>query len=347
MRAGGRYRGLGLALAVEQSAYGPQSMASRNMEMTLSYDTASLRMEPDGTLRVAVGLHNHGQGHETTIAQIAADELGLSVEDVDVVYGDTAIVGYGMGTWASRSTVTSGGATILAAGDLRAKIMRIAAEMLEADAADVVLADHAIAVRGAPSRRVSIRDVAHRAYHHPDLLPADVEPGLEVMRRFSAPDPGSFSSSAHAAHVEVDVETGRVEILRYVVVEDCGTIVNPMIVEGQVHGGVAQGIGGALYEALAYDEHGTLLTTSLMDYLLPGAQEVPKIQVEHLESPSPHVPGGFKGMGEGGAINAPAAVVAAVNDALWPFGVVANHTPLTPTWILAGIRAAAPRVPPG
>ena len=340
LRTEGRYLGAGAALVVEQSAYGPQSLASRDMDMTLAYDTASVRMEPDGTVRVAVGLHNHGQGHETTIAQIAADELGIAVGEVEVVYGDTAIVPYGLGTWASRSTVCSGGATVLAAGDLRERILLIAADMLEASPADLIPADGVVTVRGTPTRSVPIKDVARRAAHEPHLLPSGIEPGLEFTRRFVPPDPGSFSSSAHAAHVEVDVETGEIQILRYVVVEDCGTVVNPTIVEGQVHGGVAQGIGGAIYEHLVYDEEGSLVTSSLMDYLLPGAAEVPAIEVKHLESPSPHVPGGFKGMGEGGAINAPAAIIGAVNDALSPFGIVANHTPLTPEWIATAVLRA-------
>jgi carbon-monoxide dehydrogenase large subunit len=187
---------------------------------------------------------------------------------------------------------------------------------------------------------VPISHVARRASHEPHLLPPGIEPGLEFTRRFVPPDPGTFASSAHGAHVEVDVETGEITILRYVVVEDCGTVVNPTIVEGQVDGGVAQGVGGAIYEHLVYDDGGSLVTTSLMDYLLPGATEVPPIEVEHLESPSPHVPGGFKGMGEGGAINAPAAILGAVNDALIPFGIVATHTPLTPEWIAAALREA-------
>jgi len=343
LHARGVHRGLGVAIVVEQSAYGPQSLGSRGMEITPGYDTALLRLEPDGRLRVAVGLHNHGQGHETTIAQIAADELGLSVDDVEVVFGDTDVVPYGLGTWASRSTVACGGATILAGRELRRKVLDLAGDMLEADAEDLMLANGAVHVKGARSRRVSVRDVARRSYFEPHLLPAGTEPGLEVTRRFMPPDPGTFSSSAHAAHVEVDVDTGHVDLLRYVVVEDCGTVVNPMIVEGQVHGGVAQGIGGALYENLVYDAEGSLLTTSFMDYLLPTANEVPSIEIEHLESPSPHVPGGFKGMGEGGAINSPAAIVCAVNDALAPFEVTANRTPLTPSWIVEAIRAAGSR----
>jgi carbon-monoxide dehydrogenase large subunit len=342
-RRAGRFRGLGLAFAVEQSAYGAKAMGSRQLEMTFGYDTSSVRFEPDGRVRVAVGLHNHGQGHETTIAQIAADELGLAPDDIDVVYGDTAIVPYGLGTWASRSTVCCGGATILAARDLCEKIFTIAGDMLEARPDDLELKAGAVVLRGSPSRRVTIADLARRALLEPHLLPAGVEPGLEITRRFMPPEPGSFSAAVHAAHVELDPDTGAVRVLRYVVVEDCGTIVNPMIVDGQVRGGVAQGIGGALFEHLVYDETGTLVTTSLMDYLLPTAAEIPSIEVHHLESPSPYVPGGFKGMGEGGAVNAPAAVLGAVNDALAPLGVVANHTPLTPEWV-QGALAGSPKL---
>ena len=339
-RQGGRFRGLGLAFAVEQSAYGAQAMGSRQLEMTFGYDTAAVRFEPDGRVRVAVGLHNHGQGHETTIAQIAADEFGIAPDDVEVVYGDTAIVPYGLGTWASRSPVCCGGATILAARELREKIFTLAAEMLEARPDDLLLQDRAVVLRGSPSRRVTIADVARRALHEPHLLPAGMEPGLEVTRRFMPPEPGSFSSSVHAAQVELDPLTGAVRVLQYMVVEDCGKVINPMIVDGQVQGGVAQGIGGALLEHLVYDENGTLVTTSLMDYLLPTAVEVPAIEVLHLESPSPLVPGGFKGMGEGGAVNAPAAVLGAVNDALAPLGIVANHTPLTPEWVHGALARA-------
>jgi carbon-monoxide dehydrogenase large subunit len=254
------------------------------------------------------------------------------------VYGDTAGAPYGMGTWASRSTVYCGGATILAARDIKAKLLRLAASMLEASEHDLELGDGVVRVVGSPGRFVSIGDVARRASHEPHLLPDGEEPGLEAVRRYQAPDPGSFTSAVHGAHVEVDVETGEVEILRYVVVEDCGTVVNPTIVEGQVHGGVAQGIGGALYEQIVYDDEGQLVSANLVDYLLPGFTEVPRIDVIHLESPSPYTLGGFKGMGEGGAIMSPGAIVSAVNDALSPFGVVADHTPLTPDWILGELE---------
>jgi aerobic carbon-monoxide dehydrogenase large subunit len=338
LRGEGVYRGLGVALAVEQSAYGPRALAARKLELTLGYDSAAIRVEPDGRVRVAVGLHNHGQGHETTIAQIAASELGIAADDIEVVWGDTDRVPYGLGTWASRSTVCGGGATILASRDIKAKVLRLASEMLEASAGDLELENGQITVRGTPSRGVSFREVARRAAFEPDLLPDGEEPGLEVTRRFVPPDPGTFASSAHAAHVELDPDTGAVTVLRYVVAEDCGTVVNPMIVEGQVHGGVAQGIGGALYEHLVYDGAGNLITGSFMDYLIPTACELPDVDITHLESPSPFVPGGFKGMGEGGAVNSPATIVSAVNDALRPFGVIANHTPITPDWVMAALQ---------
>jgi aerobic carbon-monoxide dehydrogenase large subunit len=338
LRGEGVYRGLGVALAVEQSAYGPRALAARKLELTLGYDSAAIRVEPDGRVRVAVGLHNHGQGHETTIAQIAASELGIAADDIEVVWGDTDRVPYGLGTWASRSTVCCGGATILASRDIKAKVLRLASEMLEASAGDLELENGQITVRGTPSRGVSFREVARRAAFEPDLLPDGEEPGLEVTRRFVPPDPGTFASSAHAAHVELDPDTGAVTVLRYVVAEDCGTVVNPMIVEGQVHGGVAQGIGGALYEHLVYDGAGNLITGSFMDYLIPTACELPDVDITHLESPSPFVPGGFKGMGEGGAVNSPATIVSAVNDALRPFGVIANHTPITPDWVMAALQ---------
>jgi carbon-monoxide dehydrogenase large subunit len=336
----GRYRGIGIACAVEHSALGPKEIGRHNIAIGLGYDTSSVRVEPDGKVRIAVGLHNHGQGHATTIAQIASDELGIPVDDIEVVWGDTAVVPYGIGTFASRSTVYCGGATILAAGDVRKKMLELAADMLEANADDLDLADGTIFVIGTPTRNVSFAEVARRANHLPHLLPDGMEPGLESTRRYMAPEPGSYSNAMHGAVVEVDVHTGLVEILRYVVVEDCGTIINPTIVEGQIHGGVAQGIGGALLEHLVYDQDGQLLTTTFMDYLLPGFMEVPPIEVIHLETPSPHTLGGFKGMGEGGAINAPVAIVAAVNDALAPFGITANHTPLMPEWIVDAVRSS-------
>jgi carbon-monoxide dehydrogenase large subunit len=341
LRAQGIYRGVGVALAVEQSAYGTKSLGSRLHELTPGYDTSSVRVEPDGRVRVAVGLHSHGQGQETTMAQIASQELGVPFEDVEIVFGDTDVVPYGFGTWASRSTVACGGATVLAVGDVKEKILQIAADMLEASVDDLEIVDGSVYPRGVPSRSVSVGDVAKRAIHQAHKLPEGIEPGLDSTRRYSVPEPGTFASAMHAAVVEIDIETGGVKVIKYVVAEDCGTMINPLIVEGQVHGGVAQGVGGALFEHLVYDDDGQLVAGSFMDYLLPGFTEVPRIEVAHQESPSPHTAGGWKGMGEGGAINSPVAIVAAVNDAIKPFGAVANHTPITPEWVVDAVGRSA------
>jgi carbon-monoxide dehydrogenase large subunit len=187
---------------------------------------------------------------------------------------------------------------------------------------------------------MTFAEVAYVALHKPNLLPPEIEPGLDVTRRYRAPDPGTFANAMHGAFVEVDVKTGELAILRYAVIEDCGTIINPLIVDGQVHGGVAQGIGHALLENMYYDETGQPVTTTFMDYLLPGFNEVPAIEVHHLESPSPETLGGFKGMGEGGAINPPAVLANAVQDALRPFGIAVDQTPITPDWILRRVTEA-------
>lgn len=344
LREQGVYRGLGLAAVVEHTALGPEDAASKGIDMVLGLETASVRAEPDGNVTLIVGTHSHGQGHETTFAQVVADEFGISPDQVTVRFGDTAVTPYGLGTWASRSTVYAGGATILAAGEVRDKALRIAASQLEISPDDLEMVGGEARVKGSPSSRMTFAEIARVANHRPDLLPADIEPGLEAVRRYRAPDPGTFSNSLHAAIAEVDVATGQVSLLRYVAIEDCGTVINPTIVEGQVQGGVAQGIGHALLEDAHYNEDGQPLATTFMDYLLPGFNEVPPIEVHHLESPSPHSLGGFKGMGEGGAINAPAAVAGAVADALAPFGVAVDQTPVKMDWIVASVeRAAAER----
>jgi len=253
-------------------------------------------------------------------------------------------VPYGLGTWASRSLVYAGGAATLAARDVREKALQIAAHQLEADVADLEMVNGHVNVLGSPEPKLAFADIARIANHRPHLLPPELEPGLESVRRYRAPDPGTFSNSLHAVIVEVDIRTGLVALLRYYVIEDCGTLVNPMIVDGQVHGGTAQGIGQALLEEFPYSEDGQPLATTFMDYLLPGFNEVPRMEVHHRESPSPLSIGGFKGMGEGGAINAPAAIANAVTDALRTFGVRVDHTPITPSWLLGQIRAAKAHV---
>ena len=328
-REHGRYLGIGFATYTEQTALNSETFARRGNDVTLGYDSAHVRIEPSGGVTVSVGVPSQGQGVETTMAQVVADRLGVRCEDVGVGYGDTATAPYGMGAFASRGAVVAGGACIRAADTLRAKALAIAAHLLEASADDLDTADGRIAVRGAPERAVSWAEVARLAYHRVDRLPPGMEPGLEAVARYDPP-PGTFSNATHAAVVEVDVETGAIDIQRYVVVEDCGTMINPMVVEGQTHGAVAQGIGGAIYEELIYDEDGQLTTASLVDYLLPTPVEVPTVEIEHLITPSPHTPGGMKGVGEGGTIAAPAAIANAVADALSEFGIEVNALPLTP-----------------
>ncbi|MEA2324153.1 MAG: aerobic carbon-monoxide dehydrogenase large subunit [Solirubrobacteraceae bacterium] len=343
LRERGVYRGVGVAAVVEHSALGTQEVARKGIDIGLGLESAIVRAEPDGHLTAIVGTHSHGQGHETTFAQVVADEFGLPLERVTVRFGDTAVVPYGLGTWASRSLVYAGGAAILAARDVRDKALEIAAHELEASPADLEMVGGEILVKGSPSKKLSFADVARIAIHKPQRLPEEIEPGLESTRRYRAPDPGSFSNSLHGVVVEVDVKTGEVRLLRYVVIEDCGTIVNPLIVDGQVHGGTAQGIGQALLEEVAYDESGQPLTTTFMDYLIPGFNEVPRMEIHHLSSPSPHSIGGFKGMGEGGAINPPAAIANAVTDALRPFGVRVDHVPIARDWIVRSVDAARDR----
>jgi carbon-monoxide dehydrogenase large subunit len=343
LRQRGVYRGVGFAAIVEHSALGPQYYESRGGDKILCYETATLRVEPDGQVTLIVGTHSHGQGHETTFAQVAADALGLPVDQISVRFGDTAAVPYGLGTWASRSLVFAGGATILASGDVKQKAARIAAHMMRQPLEAVDYVDGAVVLRIDPSKQMSFRDIARVAYHQGHQLPDDMDPGLEATRRYRAPDPGSFSNSLHGVVVEVDSRTGSISILRYVVIEDCGRIVNPLIVDGQVIGGVAQGIGQALLEEAHYDEQGQPTATTLADYLLPTASDVPRVEVHHIESPSPNSLGGFKGMGEGGAVNPPAALANAITDALSPFGIKVNHTPITPEWIALKIAEARGR----
>ncbi len=340
LRLQGVYRGVGLAAIVEHTALGPQEVSRKGIDMVLGFESACVRVEPDGAITAIVGTHSHGQGHETTFAQLVADQFGVGIERVTVRFGDTAVVPYGLGTWASRSLVYGGGAVILATQSVIDKMIAIAAHKLEVLPRDLAFRDGRVALRDAPTRGLTVAEIAYLANHRANELPEAIEPGLEATRRYRAPDPGSFSNSLHAAVVEVDVRTGRVAILRYVVIEDCGTVVNPTIVEGQLHGGIAQGIGQALLEEAAYDADGQPLAATLADYLVPTAGDVPVLETHHIETPSPLSLGGFKGMGEGGAVNAPAAIANAVTDALAAFGIAVNHTPITPTWIVEAVQAA-------
>jgi carbon-monoxide dehydrogenase large subunit len=328
-RAAGRHLGIGLASYVELTGVGSAIPVSPGSTVVTGTEGVTLRVDPGGTVTAAFGLACHGQGHETSLAQVVAEELGVRMADVRVVHGDTAASPSGTGSYASRSAVLGGGAAILASRALRAKIVKIAAHQLEASVDDLELADGRISVRGASDRTVTLRDIARAAYSGTRRLPKGMEPGLEATH-FYDPYFGTASNATHVAVVEIDPSTCAVRVRKLVVVEDCGRIINPLIVEGQTVGGVAQGVGAALLEELVYGPNGQLLTGSLMDYLVPTAVEVPRVEVQHLDRPSPTTVGGFKGAGEGGTIGAPAAIANAIADALAPLGVEINELPVTP-----------------
>jgi len=345
-RRAGRYLGLGLGCYVEGTGIGP-------------YEGAHVRIEPSGKVLVATGLTTQGQGHGTTFAQIAADALGCDPTDVAVVTGDTTKFNWGAGTYASRGLVTSGNAIHRAALQVRDKALRLAASLLEVSPDDLELADGRARVRGAPGKELTLgalatvanpiryaygKEAAEAALRlvkprEGAVLQEGEAPGLEA-HGYYAPPHSTFASGCHAAIVEVDAETGNLAFLRYVVHHDCGTLVNPMIVEGQIRGGVAQGIGGSFYERIVYDESGQPLTTTFMDFLIPTAVEIPDITIGHTETPSPLNALGIKGVGEAGAIPVPALVAEAIDDALAPLGVRIREMPLSPSRLRELIAAA-------
>jgi aerobic carbon-monoxide dehydrogenase large subunit len=334
----GRLIGVGMASYTEQSAHGTAEWVARGLPVVFGYEPALARFTPDGKLILFVGIQNHGQGLETTLAQVAHQELGIAVEDVVVRHGDSSVSPYGMGTFASRSMTMSGGAVSAACAILAEKVIRIGAHLLQAPKEMVTLAGGRVHFG---EQSVSFKDVAEAAFLHPERLPVGEEPALEANAVYQpGRSTGAFSYATHACAVAVDTGTGHVEILDYVVCHDCGTMVNPMIVEAQVVGGVAQGLGTALYEEIPYDENGQPLASTFLDYTIPGFPEVPDVRVLHMETPSPHTRFGIKGMGEGGAIAPPAVVVNAINDALRPLGVEISETPATPGRILDKIVAA-------
>ena len=335
-RAAGRYLGIGFATFSERTGYGSPAIAARGMEITPGWETVEIVMDPSGRVEARIGASPHGQGLRTTLAQIVADQLGVAPADVRVSHGDTDRTPYGWGTFASRSLVISGGATLLAAQKIREKLRVIAGDVLEASPDDIVLQDGSAKVSGT-DRAVAITALARAAYHQSHRFKT-LAPGLAEMAHYDPP--GTFSNACHVAVVEVDVETGRVGLEKFLAVEDAGRIINPLIADGQVHGGIAQGIGNALFEEIVYDGLGNIATATLADYLPPTVREIPPIELHHLETPAASSITGAKGLGEGGAIGAPAAVVNAVNDALTPFGVSIDEIPATPQRIRAALRAA-------
>ena len=336
-RSQGRHLGIGFAAFSERTGYGSPAFAARGMAITPGWETVILTVDPSGFVEARIGSSPHGQGLRTTLAQIIADELGVTPDLIKIIHGDTDRAPYGWGTFASRSLVISGGATLIAARKVRAKLIKIASTILEAAPGDIVLEDGAARVAGT-DRSVSIAKMAREAYTQTHRFNGEIEPGLTETGTYDPP--GTFSNACHVAAVDVDVETGHVRIEKYLVAEDAGRIINPMIAEGQVHGGIAQGIGNALLEEIIYDESGGILTANLADYMPPTAREMPPIELRHMETPSTQSITKAKGLGEGGAIGAPAAVINAINDALTPFGVAIDEIPATPQRIRAALRAA-------
>jgi len=337
--ADGKLLGVGFSIFCEQSAHGTSVYAGWGIPMVPGHEQATARLTPDGGLELRVGAHSHGQGHETTLAQVANEILGIDPEQVKVVHGDTAYTPYSTGTWGSRCMVMGGGAVARACREIARRAARIGASLLQADESEVQVRDGRVI---GPSGGVTLGEIARAWYLRPQDLPADVDPGgLEATAGYKpARDSGTFSYAAHAAVVAVDPELGAVEILDYVVVEDGGVLVNPMIVDGQVCGGTAQGIGTALYEEMPFDQAGQPLASTLADYLLPGATEVPAIRVEHMQTPSPYTEFGVKGIGESGAIGPPAAIASAINDALRPLCAEVCASPMTPRRIFEAIQRA-------
>ncbi len=317
----GRYIGIGIGNYVEGTGLGP-------------FEGATVKILRSGKVSVTSGASPQGQGHKTTFAQIAAEQLGVPLDDVMVTTGDTAAISMGTGTFASRITVNAGSSVHLAASEVRRRVIKLAAKTLEVGEDEVELAGGRARVKGAAHPGISFAELAAEAQGMPGFALATLPtPGLEATDYFM-PTQAAYSNGTHIAEVEVDIATGAVRVIRYVVVHDCGRVINPVIVEGQIQGGVAHGIGNALLERMAYDEQAQPLTANLADYMMPFATDIPQVNIQHLESLSPLNPLGVKGAGEGGTIPAPAAIIAAVEDALRPFEIVIEETPITPAHLI-------------
>ena len=337
-KAGEPRIGIGFAVYTEQSGHGVAEWSKRKSRVVPGYEAANVRMLPDGSVNIHVGVQNHGQGHETTLAQIAAHELGLDPSRITIRYGDTATTPFGFGSFASRTIVFAGGAVGVTSRKLAAKIKSIGAHILQVDPSKVEIADGRV-VCGQAS--ISFQEIATAANIRQEMLPAGVEPTLEASGTYEpAESAGVFSYGAHAVVVSVDEDTGMVKILDYVVAEDCGTMINPMIVDGQVQGGIGQGIGTGLYEEIPYNADGQPLATTFADYVMPSTTTVPTVRVAHSVTPALVTEYGVKGVGEGGAIAPPAAIANAVADAFRDYKASFNETPLTPRRIWEAVQRA-------
>jgi carbon-monoxide dehydrogenase large subunit len=326
-RENGRYIGLGIASYVEDTGLPP-------------FEGAAVKIERNGSVLISTGAASQGQGHQTMLAQIAADVLAIPIERIRVVSADTGAFPHGIGTIGSRVAATAGPSVHLAAHKVRDKAIKLAADMLEAAETDLVLADGFVRVAGT-DKSIGLSEIARRTEGDAAMpLPPGVEPGLAATA-YHETRATTFASGTNVAEVEVDSDTGAVKVLRYVMAHDCGKLINPLLVDGQIRGGVVHGIGNALFERMVYDEEAQPLSTNYADYLLPSAPEMPRVEIMHLEHPSPLNPIGVKGAGEGGTIPAAACIVSAIEDALAPFGVKLAEHPLSPEAILAVIRNAS------
>jgi len=335
-RAAGRWLGIGFASYAELTGIGSRISAAPGMPINTGTELSTVKIDSTGSVTAVFGIASHGQGLETTLAQVVADELGARIDDIRVIQGDSAAVAHSTGTYASRSAVLAGGAATLAARAVREKIIRVSSHLLEAAPADIRVENGTVFITGT-DRKLTFKELAHAVYSEMGRVPLDIREDLEATRQYD-PVFGTTTSATHVAVVEVDSETYQVKTLRYQVVEDCGKMINPLIVDGQVHGGVAQGIGAALLEKVIYDNNGQLLTASLADYLVPSAAEIPPMKVSHLETESPSTVGGFRGMGEGGTIGAPAAIANAVSNALSHLNVEITELPITPEQLFRSIQ---------
>lgn len=338
LREEGRYIGIGVSHFVEINGLGPSKVMHMSGFEVGGYESGVVEVQPDGTVVLATGVVSHGQAHQTTLAQIVADELGVGPEQVTVVQGDTTQTPYSpSGTIASRSAPNAGAAASLAAVKVRNKMLKVAAHMLEASVDDLTLEDGRFAARGAPSVSVSLAEVAAHMWGGRDLGDDTMEFGVQEKVVYDPPGT-SYTFGSQVCVIELDPETGTFKWHRYVATHDCGTMINPVVVDGQMHGGIAQGIAGMTLEELLYDDSGQPITTTFMDYLLPTAEDLPRIELSHTETPSPYNPLGIKGMGEGGTMSGMPVIASALADALAPFGVEVTEFPLTPNRIFQKIR---------